>query len=193
VIHLTFSPPVIPPCFPRRGDFNPTDRIKVNKLGNSVLARIRIRCDLPWLIVSCRRRRRRDRLLLIEDVMLFVFRRRLITLSVSVTRIGMIDRRILSVLSIVLGLVPSAGDAVAGQGRWGHVYPRTDRLEAAPGRAVLDLAYIPSVVHKAVLTVNLAGRILGLDLIRAVRRLVAVTVAAVPIVPGENNVIKSYI
>lgn len=98
----------------------------------------------------------------------------------------MIDRRILSVLSVVLGLVLSTGDAVTGQGRWGHVYPRTDRLEATPGRAVFDLAYIPSVVHKAVLTVNFAGRILGLDLVRAVRRLVAVTVAAVLVVPGEK-------
>lgn len=101
----------------------------------------------------------------------------------------MIDRRVLAILSVVLGLV-RAGDAVAGQGRRGHVYPRTDRLEAAPGRAVLDLAHVPGVVYEAVLAVNLAGRILGLDFVRAVRRLEAVTVATVLVVPVEKRTLS---
>lgn len=120
-----------------------------------------------------------NRLLLL---LLSVLGRGIVAFAVGETRIGVIDRRVLAVLSVVVGFV-CAGDAVAGQGRRGHVYPRTDRLEAAPGRAVLDLAHVPSVVHEAVLAVNLAGRILGLDLVRTVRSLEAVTVAAVLVMP----------
>lgn len=135
----------------------------------------------PGLIVE--RRGRCDLLrLIVSDRLLPVLRRRFVTLAVGETQIGVVDARILAILSIVVGLA-SAGDAVAGQGRRGHVYPRTDRLEAAPRCAVLDLAHAPGVVHEAVLAVNLAVRILGLDLVRAVSRLVAVAVAAVLVVP----------
>lgn len=103
---------------------------------------IKVYCDYPpQLIVSYRYRCRRDLLRrIVGDRLLPVFRRRFVTFSVGVTWIGVIDRRIFAVLSVILGLVPGTGDAVTGQGWRGHVYPRTDRLEAASGRAIFDLA-----------------------------------------------------
>jgi len=98
----------------------------------------------------------------------------------------MIDRRILAILSIIFGLVLVAGDTVTGQSWRGHVYPRTDGLEAASGCAILDLAHISRVVHKAVFAINFAGRIFGLDLVRSIRRLKAVTVATILVVPVGN-------
>jgi len=112
--------------------------------------------------------------------------RRIVAFSIGETRVGVVDRGVLAILSVVLRFVAGSGDAVAGQGwRW-HVYPRTDRFEAASGRAILDLAHVSGIVHEAVLTVNLAARVFRLDLVRTVCRLVAVTVTAILVVSVDR-------
>lgn len=113
----------------------------------------RCRCDVLRRIVD-------DRL----AVLLIRFRW-IVAFSIGETRIGIVNRRILAVLSVVLGLVAGPSDAVAGQCRWSHVYPRADRFKAAPGRAILDLAHASSIIHETVFTVNLAVWIFRLDFV----------------------------
>jgi hypothetical protein len=107
----------------------------------------------------------------------------LVALAVGVPGIGVVDRGILAVLAVVVGLVPAAGDAVPVEGRGWHVYPGARGLEAPSRRPVLDLPEAARVVDEAVLAVHLAARVLGLDLVAAVRGLEAVAVAAVFVVP----------
>ena len=112
-------------------------------------------------------------------------RDRIVSFSVGVSRIRVINGWILSVLAVVLRLV-RIRDAVTSQGwRW-HVYSRTCWLESAPRRSVLDLSNTPSIVDEPVLPVHLASRVFRFDLVRAIRCLVPVTVATVLIVPGRH-------
>jgi len=108
-----------------------------------------------------------------------------VALAVGVPGVGVVDGRVLAVRAVVVGVVLLVGDAVAVDRRRWHVYPGALGLEAALGRgSVLDLPEAAGVVDEAVLAVDLAGRVLGLDLVAAVGRLEAVAVAAVLVVPG---------
>jgi len=116
-----------------------------------------------------------------------LFGRRIVAFSIGETRVGVVDRGVLAILSVVLRFLAGSSNAVTGQGwRW-YVYARTDRFEAASARAIFDLAHISGIVHETVLTVNLAARVFRLDLVRTVCRLVAVTVAAILVVSIDRK------
>lgn len=107
---------------------------------------------------------------------------RVVALAVRVLRVGVVDRRILAVLAVVLGVITATGQAVAVERGRGHVDVGAGRLEAALRRPVLDLPDAAGVVDEAVLAVDLARRELGLDFVATVGRLEAVAVAAVLVV-----------
>lgn len=123
-------------------------------------------------------------LLLVVLLLLLVAELHLLLAAVRRRRL-VVHARVLAVLSVVVVvlrrrrwvLVQVVGvDAQDGR-RHGDV--GADRLETASGRAVLDGPQLARLVHVTVLAVHLSRRIFGLDLVRAVRVLVTVTVRTV--------------
>lgn len=112
-----------------------------------------------------------------------------VALSIGVPGVGVVDRGVLTVLTVVIGVVLLAGEAVAVDRRWWRdVYASAGRHETLlRGRSILDLPEAACVVDESVLAVDFAVGVLGFDFVAAVSSFEAVAVAAILVVSKRNS------